>query len=152
MTFPQWQQRRELRYPLHLPVLVSVSERKEMRTRSENISLGGILVSSAILIPEGSSVEVSVGVDHLPDPGILLRARGKVLRALPKDTGEFAIAIQLETSFQTPLLKAQPHSDSDSARDRDKAKVKNLPSLVARKNAAAAGRGTHFDLAWHNET
>jgi hypothetical protein len=126
-----------------------MSERKEMRTRSENISLGGILVSSAILIPEGSSVEVSVGVDHLPDPGILLRARGKVLRAQPKDTGEFTIAIQLETSFQTPLLKAQPHSDSDSARDRDKVK---LPSLVARKNAAAAGRGTHFDLAWHNET
>jgi len=125
-----------------------MSERKEMRTRSENISLGGILVSSAILIPEGSSVEVSVGVDHLPDPGILLRARGKVLRAQPKDTGEFAIAIQLETSFQTPLSKAQPHSDSDSARD----KQKNLPSLVARKNAAAAGRGTHFDLAWHNET
>ena len=148
MTFPQWQQRRDLRYPLHLPVLVSMSERKEMRTRSENISLGGILVSSAILIPEGSSVEVSVGVDHLPDPGILLRARGTVLRAQPKDTGEFAIAIQLETSFQTPLLKAQPHSDSDSAED----KVKNLPSLVARKNAAAASRGTHFDLAWHNET
>jgi hypothetical protein len=123
-------------------------ERKEMRTRSENISLGGILVSSAILIPEGSSVEVSVGVDHLPDPGILLRARGKVLRAQPKDTGEFTIAIQLETSFQTPLLKAQPHSDSDSAEN----KVKNLPSLVARKNAAAASRGTHFDLAWHNET
>ena len=144
MTFPQWQQRRDLRYPLHLPVLVSMSERKEMRTRSENISLGGILVSSAILIPEGSSVEVSVGVDHLPDPGILLRARGKVLRAQPKDTGEFAIAIQLETSFQTPLSKAQPHSDSDSA--------EHLPSLVARKNAAAAGRGTHFDLAWHNET
>jgi hypothetical protein len=125
-----------------------MSERKEMRTRSENISLGGILVSSAILIPEGSSVEVSVGVDHLPDPGILLRARGKVLRAQPKDTGEFTIAIQLETSFQTPLLKAQPHSDSDPAEN----KVKNLPSLVARKNAAAASRGTHFDLAWHNET
>ncbi len=151
MTFPQWQQRRDLRYPLHLPVLVSMSERKEMRTRSENISLGGILVSSAILIPEGSSVEVSVGVDHLPDPGILLRAHGKVLRAQPKDTGEFAIAIQLESAFQTPLLKAQPHSDSDSAKNA-KNKDKNLPALVARKIAAAAGRGTHFDLAWHNET
>jgi hypothetical protein len=146
MTFPQWQQRRDLRYPLQLPVLVSMSQRKEMRTRSENISLGGILVSSSILIPEGSAVEVSVGVDHLPDPGILLRASGKVLRAQPKDTGEFAIAIQLESSFQTPLLKAQPHSDSDVAKE------KNLPALIVRKNAAAAGRGIHSDLAWHNET
>jgi len=121
-------------------------QRKEMRTRSENISLGGILVSSTVLIPEGSAVEVSVGVDHLPDPGILLRARGKVLRAQPKDTGEFAIAIQLESSFQTPLLKAQPHSDSNSVKE------KNLPALIVRKNAAAVGRGTRFDLAWHTET
>jgi PilZ domain-containing protein len=142
MTLPQWQQRRDLRYPLHLPVLVSMSQRKEMRTRSENISLGGILVSSAILIPEGSVVEVSVGVDHLPDPGILLRARGKVLRAHPKDTGEFAIAIQLESSFQLPL-KAQPLSDS---------KERHLPVLVSRKKAAAASRGAHSDLAWHTET
>lgn len=144
MTLPQWQQRRDLRYPLHLPVLVSMSQRKEMRTRSENISLGGILVSSAILIPEGSVVEVSVGVDHLPDPGILLRARGKVLRALPKETGAFAIAIQLENSFQLPL-KAQPLSDSDS-------KAEHQPVLISRKKAAAASRGAHSDLAWHTET
>ena len=144
MTLPQWQQRRDLRYPLHLPVLVSMSQRKEMRTRSENISLGGILVSSAILIPEGSVVEVSVGVDHLPDPGILLRARGKVLRAHPKDTGEFAIAIQLENSFQVPL-KAKPISDSSE-------KAKHLPVLVSRQKAAAASRGAHSDLAWHTET
>jgi len=143
MNLPHQQQRRELRYPLHLPVLVSMSQRKEMRTRSENISLGGILVSSAIPLPEGSSVDVSVGVDHLPDPGILLRARGKVLRVQPKDTGEFAIAIQLESSFQLPLWKSEPLADS---------KERNLPSLVSRKNAAAASRGSHSDLAWHTET
>jgi len=149
MTLPQWQQRRDLRYPLHLPVLVSMSQRKEMRTRSENISLGGILVSSAILIPEGSVVEVSVGVDHLPDPGILLRARGKVLRAHPKDTGEFAIAIQLESSFQLPL-KTQPLSDSKESDSKEK--EQHLPVLISRKKAAAASRGAHSDLAWHTET
>jgi hypothetical protein len=70
--------RRDFRYPLHLPVLIRMDRRKEINARSENISLGGILLSSAFLIPEGSAVEVSIGVAHLPDPGILLSAHGKV--------------------------------------------------------------------------
>src|SRR5664279_1252293 len=83
MDSPQRSERRDVRFPLHLPVLVRMAERKEMRARSENISLGGILLSSSFLIPVGSAVEVSIGVEHLPDPGILLSAHGKVLRVKP---------------------------------------------------------------------
>ena len=50
---PQRSERRDVRYPLHLPVSLKVAD-KELHTRSENISLGGILLSSAFLIPEGS--------------------------------------------------------------------------------------------------
>ena len=103
MPSPQRYLRRDFRYPLHLPVLIRMAQRKDMRARSENISLGGILLSSSFQIPEGSNVEVSVGVDHMQDPGILLNARGRVLRVQPKETGDFAVAIKLEGAFKLPL-------------------------------------------------
>lgn len=143
MDSPQRQERRDLRFPLHLPVLVRMAQSKEMHTRSENISLGGILLSSAFLIPEGAAVEVSVGVEHLPDPGILLSARGKVLRVQPKDTGDFAVAIQLEGAFRLPLSK--PKSPMSS-------KPKEPPSPEPRKRAAVMHRWVNFVPAWHTET
>ncbi len=54
MGSPQPQERRSIRYSLHLPVSVKLAH-KEMHGRSENISLGGILLSSAFLIPVGSA-------------------------------------------------------------------------------------------------
>jgi hypothetical protein len=90
-----------------------MAQRKEVHTRSENISLGGILLSSTFLIPEGSAVEVSVGVEHMPDPGILLNARGKVLRVQPKSTGDFAVAIKLEETFKLPLSDDSPKSPKE---------------------------------------
>lgn len=140
---PQRQERRDFRYPLHLPVLIRMAQRKEMHTRSENISLGGILLSSAFLIPEGSAVEVSVGVEHLPDPGILLNAHGKVLRVQPKVTGDFAVAIQLEEAFRLPLSK--PKSPVSS-------KPKEPPFPEPRKSAAVIPRWMNFVPAWHTET
>jgi len=143
MASPQRHERREFRYPLHLPVLIRMAQRKEMHTRSENISLGGILLSSTFLIPEGSAVEVSIGVEHLADPGILLNARGRVLRVHPKDTGDFAVAIQLEGAFSLPLSETESASDSVA---------KKPPVPVKQKRAAAAGYGSHFSMAWHTET
>jgi hypothetical protein len=103
-SYPQMarQERRETRYPLHLPVVIKMA-RQEMRARSENISLGGILVSSDSLIPEGTKVEVAIGVTHTPDPGILLSARGQVLRVQPNPAGDYAVAIRLERSFELPF-------------------------------------------------
>jgi hypothetical protein len=113
-----------------------------MRAHSENISLGGILLSSAVLIPEGSAVELSVGVEHLPDPGVLLRARGKVLRVQSKVTGDFAVAIQLEGAFNLPLVEPSPSS----------LQPKNPSSPESRKAAAMAAGGTSLVRAWHTET
>jgi hypothetical protein len=79
--------------------------RQEMHARSENISLGGILLASDIPIPEGAAVEVVVGVQHLPDPGVLLSALGTVLRVQRKDAGDFGVAIRLERSFELPFTK-----------------------------------------------
>jgi hypothetical protein len=71
-----------------------------MHTRSENISLGGILLSSAFLIPEGSTVDVKFGVASLSDTSTQSSVRGKVLRVQPQATGDFAVAIAFEHPFE----------------------------------------------------
>jgi len=148
MDSPQRQERRDFRFPLHLPVLVRMAQRKEMHTRSENISLGGILLTSASLIPEGSAVEVSIGVEHLPDPGILLSAHGKVLRVHPKDTGDFSVAIKLDGAFCLPFSASGSASNSKAMQPSSSGLLKT-GSL---KNRTLPNRGMHFGLAWHTET
>jgi len=110
MDSPQRPERLDIRYPLHLPVSIKVAN-KELHTRSENISLGGVLLSSAFLIPEGSTVEVAFGVASLPDTGIQSSVRGRVLRVQPKATGDFAVAIAFEHPFGDGLqgLASDPH-------------------------------------------
>jgi hypothetical protein len=107
MHSPPQPERQNVRYPLHLPVAVKLGQ-EEMHTQSENISLNGILLSSAFLIPEGSTVELAVGVAQVPSPGILLIARGKVLRVQPKASGNFAVAIECECPFE--LKRRTPNS------------------------------------------
>jgi hypothetical protein len=100
MDSPQRPEQRDIRYPLHLPVLLKVAD-KELHTRSENISLGGILLSSVSLIAEGSTVEVAFGVAS--NTGTPSSVRGKVLRVQPKATGDFAVAIAFEHPFRDGL-------------------------------------------------
>jgi len=102
MDSPQRPERSNTRYPLHLPVSLKVAD-KELHGRSENISLGGILLSSAFLIPEGSTVEVAFGVASFPDTSTQSSIRGKVLRVEPKGTGDFAVAIAFEYPFRNGL-------------------------------------------------
>jgi len=91
MNSPQRQERRDARYPLNLPVSVKL-DREEMRVESENINLGGILLSSAFPIPEGSTVNLAIGVSHVT----FLSARGKVVRVEAKIAGNFAVAIAFQ--------------------------------------------------------
>jgi hypothetical protein len=147
MNSPQRHERRDFRFPLHLPVLVRTAQRKEMHTRSENISLSGMLLSSSSLIPEGSAVEVSVGVDHLPDTGILLSARGKVVGVYPKDSGDFSVAIKLDAGFTIPQVRTeQPQSLMLSSLP------KKTPSPTPPRNQPHASRVMHLGMAWHTET
>ena len=107
MHSPYQPERRSVRYYLHLPVSVKLAN-KEMYARSENISLSGILLSSALRIPEGSTVELAVGAGPRPDPGVLLTARGKVLRVQRKASGDFAIAIECDRAFEP--MREDPNS------------------------------------------
>jgi len=130
-----------MRFPLHLPVLIRMA-RKETRARSENISLGGILLASDVLIPEGTVVEVVVGVENLPDPGVLLSALGTVLRVHAKTTGDFELAIRLERSFELPFTRRE----AQSVRSAEPA------HLVERaKYPSVCDRAPHF-VSWHTET
>jgi hypothetical protein len=143
MSSPQTPPRRDIRYPLNLPVSLKLAH-KEMCGRSENISLGGILLSSAFLIPEGSAVEVEVevAVARVPCRGTQLSARGKVLRVRPKPTGDFAVAIAFESPFEFALQGLK----TDSAHP---AKVDRIPR---KKNSLVGNTGLHFAAAWHTET
>ncbi len=134
-----------MRYPLHLPVLIKMA-RQEMRARSENISLGGILLSSDSRIPEGATVEVAVGVAHTPDPGILLSARGKVLRVHPNLAGDYAVAIQLERSFELPFAasRAPDVTVASPAYSREREKV--------REKARSVFYRAPYLSSWHTET
>ena len=109
MDSPQRPERRDIRYSVHLPVSLKVAD-KELHTRSENISLGGILLSSAFLIPEGSTVEVAFGVASLPDTSTQSSIRGKVLRVQPKAAGDFAVAIAFEHPLQDRPKVSTPGS------------------------------------------
>jgi hypothetical protein len=139
MDSPQRQERRDIRYPLQLPVSVKLAH-KEMHARSENISLGGIMLSSAFLIPEGSTVEVAVEVAHLPEPGTQLSARGKVLRVQPGISGNFAVAI----AFERPYDLGQPGPDSGPGEKR--------PRFPQGTKRVVAGGGLQFTSAWYTET
>ncbi len=141
MNSPQRIERREPRYPVHLPVSLTIAH-KELHAHSENISLGGILLSSGFLIPEGSKVEVAVGVPAPARPGMLLSARGKVLRVQPMASGGFSVAIKLERS-----LKFDPQDLTSSSGSEQR-----KPALPIRKNRTVTSLGPHLAWAWHTET
>jgi len=140
MDSPQRPERRDIRYPLHLPVSLRLAH-KELHTRSQNISLGGILLSSAFLIPEGSTVEVTFGVAHRPNAATHASARGKVLRVQPKAAGDFALAIAFEHPFRDGLQGLASGSQQEEG-----------PRFPQAKNRTVTGRGLHLTWAWHTET
>jgi hypothetical protein len=140
MNSPQ-RERRELRYPVHLPASLTLAH-KEFHAHSENISLGGILLSSAFLIPQGSTVEVAVGVPAPARPGMLLSSRGKVLRVQPMASGGFGIAIKLDHPFKFDLQDLTSSSGSEEKK----------PPLPERKNRTVTSQGLHPAWAWHTET
>ena len=141
LNLPQRHERRDIRYPLHMPVTLKLA-RKEMHARSENISLRGILLSSASLIPQGSMVEVAVGVATLPDNGVQLSARGKVLRVEPATMGNFAVAI----AFERPFRMGRQPSDSGSGQEE------NAPHSPQRESRVDVGRGWNLASVWCMET
>lgn len=107
---PKSQERRGIRYSLNLPVSLTLAHKKFL-ARSESISLGGIRLSSASFIPEGSVVEVEVRIAHLPQPGTSLSARGKVLHVQPKATGDYAVAIAFERPIQFGVEELKSGAD-----------------------------------------
>jgi hypothetical protein len=130
-----------------------------------------MLLSTSSFIPEGSVVEVSVGVDHLPDTGILLSARGKVIRVHSKDSGDFSVAIKLDGGFSLPLAQAEARTEvrnevrnevrgevrtelrTESARSSiDNAMSQKPPSPITPRSQPVLRDGMQYSLAWHTET
>jgi len=91
--------RKNVRYPLHLPVTVKLGA-AEIAARSENICRNGILLSSDFLMLKGSSVELAVHFAQSVEMGGSLMGRGKVLRVEPTVSGGFVVAIGCEVPFR----------------------------------------------------
>jgi hypothetical protein len=141
MDSPQRPERRGIRYPLQLPVSLKLAH-KEVHARSESISLWGMLLSSAFLIPEGSMVQVAIGVAQAPAPGTQLSARGKVLRVHPKPTGDFGVAIAFESPFEFGLQSLNLGSSCPEKRHH----------IAQEKNRTLTKPGLHLVAAWYTET
>ena len=141
MDSSQKPHRRSTRYPLNLPVSLILAS-KQLHARSENISLGGILLSSAIPISEGSKVEVAIGVAHLPQPGTQLGARGKILRVQPRMGGDFAVAIVFERPFE---FSTQTLNSGSNYQVQEPRPIRSQKTFVG-------NRSLHLGFAWHTET
>jgi len=140
MDSPQPPQRSSIRYQLHLPVSLKLAH-KELYAQSENIGLASILLSCAFLIPEGSSVQLAVGIVR-SRPGTFLSGRGRVVRAHPRETGDFAVAIKLDRAFEFGTYGLNPSSNSEE---------KN-PRFPQEKNRFVVSGGLHLASAWYTET
>jgi hypothetical protein len=156
MDSPFQPERRHTRYPIQLPVALKLAHKK-MHARSENISPGGILLSSAFLIPEGSMVEVALGAAGLAAADAQMSARGKVVRVQPKATGDFAVAIAFERPVE--LGREGLEWGASVPGKRLKSDNANVPrTSVSRtsgpgmKNRVVARPGAYLALAWHTET
>jgi hypothetical protein len=103
--FEQAPRRRDIRYPVRLPVIVRLAA-AEIAARSENLSLAGILLSSDSLIPEGSTVDLAVEVGRMSERDVFLTARGTVLRVQPHTSGKFAVAVACDHPFR--ITQANP--------------------------------------------
>lgn len=147
---PQRLERRGIRYPLQLPVSLRLAQ-KELHARSENISHGGILLSSAFLIPEGSSVEVAVGAAHLPQPSAPVNVRGKVLRVQPKASGDFSVAIAFERPIELSLQGLNSGSHGKGT-EKGLERQGEDPRLPQGKNRIVSCRRLQRASAWHMET
>lgn len=91
--------RKSVRYPLHLPVTIQSGD-QQISARSENISKGGILLSSDLIMRQGTPVELTVHVARSIAMGAQLKARGKVLRVEAMGTGGFVVAIGCVVPFR----------------------------------------------------
>jgi hypothetical protein len=141
MDSPQQLERLSIRYPLNLPVSLTLAH-QELHARSENVSLGGILLASAFPIPEGSTVDVAIGIAQLPQAGAQLRARGKVLRVQPRAAGDFAVAIAFDRPFEFNFQG----QISGSAHQGEEAR------FLQRGNRPATRPGLNLASTWHMET
>jgi hypothetical protein len=134
MTTMDFPQRSSVRYQLQLPVSLRLAH-QELYALSENIGLAGILLSSAFLIPEGSDVELAVGIVR-SRPGAFLCGRGKVVRTQRKETGDYALAIKLDGNFELRPSNTE---------------VKGL-RFPREKPRVVGSWGWNFAMAWHTET
>jgi hypothetical protein len=99
------ERRRKRRFPLHQPVLLKIQEdtdRSAIRGISENASESSVLFLTTGEVPPGATVEVRMSMPN----GVQLCAVGTVVRTIPGNGKNPAIAVQCMHSFSETLPTA----------------------------------------------
>ena len=105
---PFERQRKHVRYELEFPVALRClveGEVRELMAKSRNISLGGLLVEAAEVVPWNCDVEFEMAVHTDPvRPGLHLRGVGHIVRVEPSAQGSnFLLALQCEGPMRRVL-------------------------------------------------
>jgi hypothetical protein len=93
------ERRSERRYAVHQPAVLRIDRESvgEIRTVTENVSNGGVLLRSESDIPAGSKVEISL----LLPVGSQVKAVGEVLRVeRPSKDGPFLVAVKCDVPWE----------------------------------------------------
>ena|SRR5271166_4264082 len=106
----QRQERKYRRFELECPVIVRYSAADmpaEIEVVSQNVSIGGLLIKSALAIPEDMPVNfiITVRPDGAVQP-IYLAGEGQIVRVTKsQDNGMFAIAVECKA----PIARLEEH-------------------------------------------
>ena len=96
------ERRRHLRIALPFPAaVVGVNDEGrpfECRTVTDDLSAGGVYLRVAERVREGAEVSVTARLSVSTDRGMVVRLRGRVLRAEGKPGGAYGLAVQVEES------------------------------------------------------
>lgn len=95
----------KLRYPVHL--LFQAGEVvSEVKAVSRNISTGGLLLESPVLLPQNSAISFVISLSGRKFRAVRLAGEGTVVRVeLNRGKMDFAIAVECKT----PITQIEPY-------------------------------------------
>lgn len=95
-------QRRDARYPLSLPLTVTLNSKNSVQLigKTENISSRGVLFSAKSVLPFGSSIKLEVSLPGKSGRSrVAMEAKGTIVR-ISEQQGRFVVAVGCEAPFQ----------------------------------------------------
>lgn len=100
----------KLRYPVHL-LFRSGELISEVDTLSRDVSVGGLLVESPVLIPQNAAVNFVISLRGRTLRPVELMGEGRVVRVEHAKAAEFAVAIECKN----PISQIDTHVPAETS-------------------------------------